>query len=262
MEYAVIDAFSQRAFSGNPAAVCLPGRALPDQVMQQLAAEFNLSETAFVLPRADNRWWLRWFTPRREVNLCGHATMAAGHFLFSHLGFTGDEVTFDTRSGPLTLQRAGRDYQLEMPRCECSPLALEALPPALADGAIAAATAGEDWLVELASAAQLQHYSPPLACIAELSIRGLIVTASADNGDIVSRFFAPAIGIDEDPVTGAAHCALADYWWKRRGIRQFHARQLSPRGGELAVVTLDTRVRLIGSAVTVMSGSVVDRWLT
>ncbi|USA43070.1 PhzF family phenazine biosynthesis protein [Spongiibacter taiwanensis] len=262
MKYAIVDAFTQRAFSGNPAAVCLMESPLPDHLMQALAAEFNLSETAFVFPLQSNRWSLRWFTPTTEVNLCGHATLAAGHVLISEQKEASPLVCFETRSGDLWVEQYRQGYRLKLPITHCTPLASDALPNSLALQTVRAARAGEDWLIELASAQAVRDFVPPLADITALPIRGLIVTAQGEDCDIVSRFFAPAAGINEDPVTGSAHCALSDYWQDSIATRPIRARQLSKRGGELEVAAKDQSVWLTGDAVTVMTGQIRSEWLT
>lgn len=262
MQYVIVDAFSQGPFSGNPAAVCLLERALPDQRLQQLAAEFNLPETAYLLPTDANRWSLRWFTPTTEVNLCGHATLAAGHVLLTERTKSRHFVSFETRSGELTVARKDALYRMKLPATSCTPLPTDALPEPLAPLAIDTALAGEDWLMELPSEQAVRNFSPPLAVIAALPARGLIVTARGESCDFVSRFFAPAAGIDEDPVTGSAHCALANYWHNKLGQPAFRARQLSARGGELEVELVGESAWLTGAAVTVMSGRVQPQWLT
>ncbi len=235
-----IDAFADAPFTGNPAAVCLLGDAVRDDAwMQNLAAEMNLAETAF-LRKQDGDWSLRWFTPAVEVALCGHATLASAHALFEE-GLLAPDGTarFHTRSGVLTARHAGDQIELDFPamvarRCEPA----DGLIEALGMHPVSVARNEFDYLV------------------GRIPVRGVIVTsrASTKGFDFVSRFFAPGSGIDEDPVTGSAHCALAPYWAPRLGKTDFVAYQASPRGGVLRVALDGDRVRLAGRAVTVLRG--------
>jgi predicted PhzF superfamily epimerase YddE/YHI9 len=258
VKYFIVDAFGERAYTGNPAAICLASQSLDDAQMQLIAAEFNLSETAFLRPLDDEgaNWGLRWFTPSNEVNLCGHATLAAAHALWQHCEIDADCLRFDTRSGELQVRREAGQMAMRFPRIETR--VVEGLWANNLGDFSAAATAGEDLLIELADEAAVRDYQPDLAKIALLPSRGLIVTAPGeDDCDFVSRFFAPQFGIDEDPVTGSAHCALADYWSKKLGKTEFSARQVSRRGGELGVVLDGDVVILSGRAVSVMAGELL-----
>lgn len=256
MKSFIVDAFSDAAFSGNPAAVVLQNRDLDDAVLQGIAAEFNLSETAFLRPQDSEgrRWGLRWFTPKAEVALCGHATLASAHALWEQCQLDAERLYFDTLSGQLIVSRSGDRLEMDFPLCTTEPCGLDGWPASVASRAIGAAKAGEDLLLELASEAELRDFVPDIEAIAALPARGLIVTAPGDQHDFVSRFFAPAVGVNEDPVTGSAHCALAHYWQGKLGREVFAARQISPRGGELSIVIKGQRVVLGGRAVTVLAG--------
>lgn len=253
----IVDAFTSRPFAGNPAAVCMLHKAMPESWMQSVAAEFNLSETAFLLRTEPGLWNLRWFTPEREVNLCGHATLASAHVLANELMTSHKIYRFATRSGELLATALDNSFQLDFPRTATEALAAEDLRNTLiqTDGAILH-HAGEDLLLELPSADAVRNFKPNLDAIRQLDCRGLIITAAGTEGtDFVSRFFAPAYGIDEDPVTGSAHCSLADYWHKRLGKHHFFAKQLSARGGDLEVMLEGKRVLLIGQAITTLRAS-------
>lgn len=257
----VVDAFTDRPFAGNPAAVCLPPEPLPAERMQQRAAEFNLSETSFLQPLEAGHWQLRWFTPRVEVNLCGHATLAAAHVLWQEYGVSADVLCFHTHAGVLQARRVGQRILLDFPARLPQPLAMDISWQALLGCQPQACfQAGEDVLVALADEAQVRRLAPDLMALARLPLRGLIVTAASAGGpaDFVSRFFAPGVGIDEDPVTGSAHCALAPYWAGRLGRRQLSGYQASVRGGWVDVCWHEDRVELSGTAVTTLRGHCHD----
>lgn len=253
-----IDAFADGPFRGNPAAVCLLDGPRPEEWMRALAAEMNLSETAFLWPESDEIWRLRWFTPAVEVSLCGHATLASAHALWeTGQSDAASSIRFATRSGILTATRAGDWIELDFP--ERSPEACappDGLAEALGSRPIATAIAGEDLLVELATEGAVRALAPDFTALAAVGARGVTVTARADEGaphDFVSRFFAPAVGIAEDPVTGSAHCGLAPYWAERLGRRQLTGFQASRRGGVVRVRHEPDRRRVVlsGRAVTV-----------
>lgn len=257
----VVDAFADAAFAGNPAAVCLLDGAADAGWMQQVAAEMSLSETAFVVAK-DDAFDLRWFTPAQEVDLCGHATLAAAHVLWETGALAPDrEARFDTASGRLTAA-AGEDGWIELD-FPAEPAAPCAAPAALADALDSAPRwSGRnrmDWLVELDGEGVVRGLAPDLARLATLDCRGVIVTARAGNGDVdfVSRFFAPRAGIDEDPVTGSAHCALAPYWAARLGRSDLVGKQVSARGGLVRVSDRGERVGIAGRAVTVWRGELL-----
>lgn len=253
-----VDAFTEKPFAGNPAAVCLLDGPADETWMQNVGREMNLSETAF-LYRQDDGFNLRWFTPTVEVELCGHATLASAHVLFTE-GYlrADDEARFHTGSGLLTATRAGEWLELDFPatapkEAEAPPGLLEAL------GVAEAAYVGKtrfDYLVEAAGEEIVRGINPDVRRLRELNVRGVMVTARAAAGehDFVSRFFAPGAGIDEDPVTGSAHCALGPYWGDKLGKDEMLAFQASARGGVVRVRLAGDRVKLAGKAVTVLRG--------
>jgi predicted PhzF superfamily epimerase YddE/YHI9 len=255
-----VDAFTNRPFAGNPAAVCVLREPAPDAWLAAVAREMNLSETAFLVARNDG-YSLRWFTPAVEVALCGHATVAAAHVLWEdgHLP-AGRQARFHTRSGLLLADRRGEWIELDFPAEIASPVEP---PPALL--AALRAEAGAvcrnrfDYLVELASEEAVRAVKPDFTALRKLEIRGVIATARASETgfDFVSRFFAPAVGVDEDPVTGSAHCALAPYWAGRLGKLEMTGHQVSARGGVVRVKLIGDRVILGGQAVTVMTGDLL-----
>jgi PhzF family phenazine biosynthesis protein len=257
---AVVDAFTARPFAGNPAAVCVLEHAAGDAWMQDVAREMNLSETAF-LYRDGDAFRLRWFTPAAEVALCGHATLGSAHWLWEQdLVERGQPIAFETRSGRLLAMQQGAWIALDFP---AKPAAAAEPAPGLA-GALgetptAFATSQFDCLAELASEDAVKGLHPDIAALAALPYRGVIVTARASTGgfDFVSRFFAPRVGVPEDPVTGSAHVVLGPYWKQRLGKEDFLAWQASPRGGVVKVGVRGERVLLGGQAVTVWKGELV-----
>ena len=250
-----VDAFATRAFEGNPAAVCPLERWLDDGLLQAIAEENNLSETAFFVP-SDQGFRLRWFTPASEVELCGHATLATAHVLFEHLGHAAQTVTFETRSGPLTVKRKGGLLEMDFPARAPTPCAsFELLARALGRQPLEVLRA-DDYLVVFDSEAAVRDIRPDFALLGTLDLRGVIITAPGSSEDFVSRFFAPRLGIPEDPVTGSAHCTLAPYWAERLGKRCLSARQVSKRGGSILCELNDGRVLLSGSAVTFMEAQI------
>lgn len=250
----IVDAFTATLFRGNPAAVCPLQEWLPDTLMQSIAAENNLAETAFVVPEADG-WGLRWFTPRVEVDLCGHATLATAFILArEHPAHT--EFRFQTRSGALRVNREGELYTLDFPARELQALALQpALAAALGAQVLSLTSAANTWIAELADERTVQTLQPDPRALIGLDCRAVSVTARGQDCDFVSRFFAPKMGIDEDPVTGSAHCGLVPFWAHRLGRHQFLARQLSARGGELRCELRGTRVLMSGYAVLYSTGT-------
>ncbi len=254
-----VDAFTDRPFSGNPAAVCLLPAWREDAWLQAAAREMNLSETAFLV-RQPGHFDLRWFTPKVEVDLCGHATLASAHVLWQLGQAAGDEIRFSTRSGTLKAGQHGDAIELDFP---LTPEEAAPAPPGLVSAlGISARYVGKsrfDYLVEVESEAVLRGISPDFKGLAAVPVRGVIVTSeSADlRFDFVSRFFAPSSGVDEDPVTGSAHCCLADYWRKRLGKTEFVAFQASARGGVVRVRVMKDRALLGGKAVTVAKGELL-----
>jgi PhzF family phenazine biosynthesis protein len=249
-----VDSFTSEPFSGNPAGVCVLKAPAPEGWMQAVAREMNLSETAFLV-RGPHGFDLRWFTPTVEVDLCGHATLAAAHILFETGTLSpGETAVFHTRSGRLEAGRRGGEILMDFP----------ATPPIAADAPVDLATAlgapvefvGRspfDYLAVLGSEGDVRGLDPDLAALKALGVRGVIVTAKAQSEyDFVSRFFAPGAGIDEDPVTGSAHCCLGPYWGGRLGKTDLIGYQASARGGRVGVLLRGERVTLVGSAVTVL----------
>jgi PhzF family phenazine biosynthesis protein len=255
-----VDAFTDQPFSGNPAAVCLLPTVRDENWMQQVAQEMNLAETAFLVRRLDG-FNLRWFTPTCEVDLCGHATLASAHVLWEQEHLPSHQIArFHTRSGVLTAERRDRFIWLDFPATPATP----SEPPAdLSQGlGTTARFVGRtpfDYLVELDSETAVRDLDPDLSVLARVPVRGVIVTAkgASPNCDFVSRFFAPAAGVPEDPVTGSAHCALAPYWCSRLGRDELVGYQASPRGGTVYVRLAGERVKLGGEAVTVLKGELL-----
>jgi predicted PhzF superfamily epimerase YddE/YHI9 len=257
-----VDAFTTCPFAGNPAAVCVLPEAPAEQWMRDVAREMNLSETAFLTPR-DGGYNLRWFTPTVEVDLCGHATIASAHVLWEegHLA-AGRQARFHTLSGLLLADRRGDWIELDFPARVAAPAEPPpSLLPALGVPARFVARNQYDYLVEVESEGILRAMIPDFAALRKVPVRGVIVTArpSSTEFDFVSRFFAPAVGVDEDPVTGSAHCALGPYWGERLGKSEFTAYQASSRGGVVRVRLNGDRVILGGQAVTVMRGELFPR---
>lgn len=260
----VVDAFASRPFEGNPAAVCLPPPDATPAWMQAVASELALSETAFLQPDENGSWGLRWFTPTREVDLCGHATLASAHVLWESGRLAASATArFRTRSGWLRCERPSPPaIRMDFPS---RPAAAYDAPGGLADALGAdirwCGRSADDLLVELPHASVVRGLAPDLAALASLPVRGVIVTAASDAPahDFVSRFFAPAVGVPEDPVTGSAHCTLGPFWAARLGRVSLRGWQASRRGGCVAVDVLGERVALSGHAVTTWRGEWVAR---
>ena len=257
--FAIVDAFTDIPFAGNPAAVVqLSGPADPVW-MQLVAAEFNLSETAFVHAEGD-LWRIRWFTPTLEVTLCGHATLASAAVLWRRgLAAADRTIVFSSQGGLLRAHQEEQSIVLDFPARPCTSASPpDGLSDAIGTRILSAGQNRLDWLVEVADAATVAGLSPDLAVVRRLPLRGLIVTAAGNAGsgiDVVSRFFAPAAGVPEDPVTGSAHCALAPWWAERLGRTELRCRQLSARGGDIHCRLHQDRVDLIGQAVIVAEGA-------
>lgn len=250
-----VDAFTSELFKGNPAAVCPLPEWLSDETLQNIAAENNLSETAFFVEDGDH-YQIRWFTPEGEVDLCGHATLATGFVLFNCLDFEGDKIDFESKSGTLTVSR--KDDLLVMdfpaqPPVECDlPVAIRA---AFSEEILECLQA-EDYLVVFADEDGVQTADPDFQQLKRLPLRGVIITAQSDKYDFVARFFAPKYGIPEDPVTGSAYTQLTPYWAEKTGKQSFKAKQLSARGGELNCELTGNRVLISGKAIKYMEGTV------
>ncbi len=255
LPYYEVSAFATNPFGGNPAGVCPLGAWLPDSVLQGIAANNNLAETAFTVPRG-NDFELRWFTPTVEIDLCGHATLAAAFILFSERGLRVDEVRFHSRSGLLTVARENHQLTLDFPS---RPATVSATPEALILGL--GAKPGEvlkarDYLAVFATEAEVRALKPDFAALKTLDCLGIIATAPGDDCDFVSRFFAPGGGVDEDPVTGSAHCTLIPYWSQQLGKTKLYARQISQRGGELFCELIGERVKIGGRATLYQRGEI------
>jgi PhzF family phenazine biosynthesis protein len=256
VSYYHVDSFTRELFAGNPAGVCVLSAVIADDTMQRIAAENKHSQTAFVLPRADGDFDLRWFTPEIEDDLCGHATLASAYVL-SLRGHDAWPVRFHTRSGVLTVARDHDTFELDFPAWPPNPCdpPIELLP------ALGLKTAqvlkSRDYVVVVDRAEQVRALSPDIRALAKLDIGigGTIVTAPGEGDvDYVARFFAPSVGIDEDPATGSINCTLAPYWAGRLGKQTLHARQLSKRGGELRCAIAGNRVRIAGNARLFLQG--------
>jgi PhzF family phenazine biosynthesis protein len=250
-----VDAFATQLFSGNPAAVMLLNDYPRDEVLQAIAAENNLAETAFLVPQGGD-FRLRWFTPGVEVPLCGHATLASAAVVMEQLEPGRAEVTFHTMSGPLRVRRAGAGYVMDFPARPSEPTEPpEGLIEALGATPLEVLVNQFNYMAVMGSAQAVRALSPDLPAVSRLGRPGLIVTAAGENGyDFISRYFAPAKGINEDPVTGAAHCMLSPYWAGRLGKTEFRAFQASRRGGEVVCRVMGDRVELEGSCVFYLEG--------
>ncbi len=250
-----VDAFSSQVFSGNPAAICPLEEWLPDDQMQAIAGENNLSETAFFVRNGDG-YGLRWFTPAVEIDLCGHATLASAFIILNDLTPSENSVRFQTKSGTLVVNREGDLYSLDFPsrppaECDVPSQLVEAL-----GASPEAVLAARDYMVVYASEDQVRKLEPNMQLVSQLDKFAVIVTAPGRDVDFVSRFFAPAKGVPEDPVTGSAHCTLIPYWSKRLGKKKLHAYQVSRRGGELWCEDRGERVTMSGKAARFLEGTI------
>lgn len=257
MDLYQVDAFASKPFEGNPAAICFLDEPASDTLLQQIAKEMNLSETAFLSKREDG-YNLRWFTPAYEVDLCGHATLASAHILWETERLDSNETArFHSRSGLLEARQIEGGIEMNFP---AQPAVSTDVPPALITSLgvtpIFTGYNGSDYLVVVQEASVVKSLQPDFRQMYAVPMRGVIVTAKSDDPgvDFISRFFAPAAGIDEDPVTGSAHCCLGPYWARRLGTPSMNAFQASSRGGRLLVRVDEDRVYLTGSAVTVLEG--------
>lgn len=252
-----VDAFTDKLFGGNPAAICPLTGWLPDEIMQKIAVENNLAETAFFVKNT-NGYKLRWFTPEYEIDLCGHATLASAHILFTELGYSGDAIHFETiKAGTLIVTKAGDKYTMDFP--SRPPIPIE--PPnglieALGEKQPLEFLRSRDYFIVYRSEDDIKDISPDFFALSKMDTVGVIVTAPGKDVDFVSRFFAPGAGIPEDPVTGSAHCNLIPYWAKKLGKDKLHAYQLSNRKGELWCELKGERVLMSGKAVTYLRGEI------
>jgi PhzF family phenazine biosynthesis protein len=250
-----VDAFTRVPFAGNPAAVVPLDTWLPDETMQQIAAENNLAETAFFV-RAGDVYELKWFTPEVEIDLCGHATLASAFVLWNELGFEGERLVFKTRSGELSVAGDGELFVLDFPS---RPAAEIDIPHGLAEALGSSpqmVLKSRDLMAVYNTEAEVLALRPDFRAISDLDVHAVIVTAPGDTSDFVSRFFAPAVGVDEDPVTGSAHCTLIPYWAGRLGKNKLYARQVSRRGGELFCELFGDRVKIGGNATLYLKGEI------
>jgi PhzF family phenazine biosynthesis protein len=253
----LVDAFTNTPFAGNPAGVCLVNEFPPTSVMQAMAAELNWSETTFVVEKSPNHFHIRWFSPRDEAPMCGHATLAAAHVLWQQGQGLSDSIVFDSLSGPLLATRVGSWITLNFPQKTIYPCAMpEKLTKSL--GSVAIHSVCRDdllYVVELATPEEVENLTPQLSIIEQLDCRAVVVTSQGTEPyDFVSRYFAPKVGIPEDPVCGSAHCRLVPYWAQRLGKNNMLAYQCSSRGGILKVSLQEDRVFLSGQACTIAEG--------
>ena len=252
-----VDAFSEKLFSGNPAAVCLLDKWLRDDIMQNIAAENNLAETAFIL-KSGKTFEIRWFTPTVEVDLCGHATLASAHVLFEHEDFPGETIEFSSKSGKLEVQKRKDLLIMNFPS---DPPEEVYVPDVLIEGVGQVPESSHrgtsDYMLVYKSEKQIRKLKPDFQKILKVGMRGVIVTAPGEKYDFVSRFFAPQSGIDEDPVTGSAHTTLIPFWSDRLKKKELVARQLSKRRGILYLKDLGSRVEIGGHAVTFFIGKII-----
>ena len=250
-----LDAFSDHLFGGNPAAVCPLESWLPDTLMQQIAMENNLAETTFFV-NEESGLRIRWFTPLKEVNLCGHATLAAAWVYFKHIDSSAHQISFNSLSGELTVNRREDRLTLNFPVAHCQTVTAPKLLTSALGVDPLEAYAADDWLVRLANEDAVKNINPDMTLLRQLDRRGVIVTAEGSDCDFVSRFFAPKYGIDEDPVTGSAHILLTPFWAERLNKSELRARQLSARGGELQCELRNGRVFISGQVTPYMQGSI------
>jgi len=250
-----VDAFAQAVFQGNPAAVCPLETWLDDDVMQNIAAENNLSETAFFVPQG-NGYAIRWFTPTIEVDLCGHATLAAAYVLYEELGFEGDTIVFQSKSGELNVSKDGHKFVLDFPKQTPVPCDIPQPIQQAFGNHIQACLKHEDYIVVLKDEANVFAANPDMQLLKQLDLRGVVITSASKDYDFVSRFFAPNCGIDEDPVTGSSFTQLAPYWAEVLDKNKLTAKQVSKRGGEVWCEVLDKRVKIAGYATLFMQAAV------
>jgi PhzF family phenazine biosynthesis protein len=249
-----VDAFTDRLFGGNPAGVCPLEKWLPDDTMQKIAQENNVSETAFFI-KEDNGFHIRWFTPKVEVNLCGHATLASAHILFHHMDYPEKMISFKSRSGELNVSREGELLILDFPANKPQRASLpDAFVQAMNITPIQCYRGKDDYLLLYKNQREIEELIPDFRKLEKVDARAVIVTSAGEKADFVSRFFAPRVGVDEDPVTGSAHTVLIPFWAEKLGKTEMNALQLSRRGGRLFCRLRDDRVDIGGKAVTYLEG--------
>jgi PhzF family phenazine biosynthesis protein len=250
------DAFADGLFKGNPAAVVPLTVWLADETMQQIALENNLSETAFFIPEGEH-FHIRWFTPKAEVSLCGHATLATAHVLFTEMNFEGEKIEFNSKSGMLTVRKTEEKLQLNFPADFTQTVeAIPAFSEAFGVHPLATYKGKTDYLLLFESEEIIREITPDFQLLIQTKARGIIVTAKGNEVDFVSRFFAPSVGVNEDPVTGSAHTTLVPFWAKKLGKAELRALQLSERGGQLWCTLSGDRVLIAGKAVTYLRGEI------
>lgn len=251
-----VDAFAEKAFAGNPAAVVPLQEWLPDRLMQQIAMENNLSETAFFVP-AKSGYHIRWFTPKAEVKLCGHATLASAHVLFNHLGFTENVISFDSLSGILKVTRENELIVLDFPALTATITEIpESVAKAFNIPAKACLKGRDDYMLLFENEQEILSLQPDFQQLVNAQTRGVICTSKSETYDFVSRFFAPAVGVNEDPVTGSAHTMLIHFWAGKLGKTEMIAKQVSARGGILHCKLAGDRVKIGGKAITFLIGEI------
>lgn len=252
-----VDAFTNRIFGGNPAAVIPLEKWMDDALMQQIASENNLAETVFFVPK-EQGYHIRWFTPELEIDLCGHATLASAFILYEYLGYSKSQLIFYSKSGELIITRDGDKYQLNFP--SRMPERLIEYPEQLLVGLGITDPLGvyksRDYVVEVATEKEVLNLTIDISLLNQIDVIGIIVTAPGSNCDFVSRFFAPNCGIPEDPVTGSSHSTLIPFWAEKLGKNTLHAKQLSKRGGELWCENIGDRVTMSGNCVFYMKGEI------
>lgn len=262
MKFWTIDTFTNQLFKGNPAAVCVVDSFPLPLLMQKIATEINLSETAFIVGKPNAHYDIRWFTPLTEVELCGHATLAAAHVLWRELSVEDNPIYFDSPSGVLMASHTGNEITIDLPAYSHEPMAIpDGLTDALGISPVCVSKAHDDCIVELCTFADVVNLKPNIASLQDINCRGVIVTADGKAGgnyDFVSRFFAPRVGVTEDPVTGSAHCKLAPYWAERLGKNELIGYQASKQSGVVKVRYEFNRVHLTGEAVTVLEGKFLN----
>jgi PhzF family phenazine biosynthesis protein len=254
MKIWIVDAFTNHPYAGNPAAVTIVDDFPDDATCQKIAAEMNLSETAFIKKLGPNHFHLRWFTPKVEVKLCGHATLASAHILHQEKLVSGKEILFESLSGPLRVYGSSSRYTLDFPLQKTGSSFVSSHLGHFGK-IVEAVHAFDDIIIEVANEEVVRNYIPHQSELEKIECRGIILTAKGSGScDFVSRFFAPKVGVNEDPVTGSAHCKLAHYWQQKLGKSDFVAYQASKRGGEIQISVVGDRVHLTGQAVTVLKG--------